>query len=144
MATNRIGFWTWIWSTRHCDVGQEVACWFQCWKNSPSFVWLAYWLITLVLLVRKWMGLFLKKNHLLRCWGWLSPLNWIGALTLSLLLKLPPRKLEPWFVLWCFFLLKDSYQTKLKQRSWILVKLNFWELCDSKLSGLCTFGNMVV
>ena len=26
---------------------------------------------------------------------WLSLLNWIGALTLSLLLKLPPRKLEP-------------------------------------------------
>ena len=53
----------------------------------------------------KWMGLFLRKNHLLRCWGWLSPLNWIGDLTLSLLLKLPPRKLEPWFVLWSFFLL---------------------------------------
>ena len=32
-------------------------------------------------------------------------LNWIGALTLSLLLRLPPRKLEPWFVLWSFFLL---------------------------------------
>ena len=27
--------------------------------------------------------------------GCASPLNWIGALTLSLLLKLPPRKLEP-------------------------------------------------
>ena len=26
-------------------------------------------LITMVLLVRKWMGLFFKKNHLLRCWG---------------------------------------------------------------------------
>ena len=31
----------------------------------------------------KWMGLFLRKNHLLRCLGWLSLLNWIGALTLS-------------------------------------------------------------
>ena len=28
------------------------------------------------------------------------------TLTLSLLLKLPPRKLEPWFVLWSFFLLR--------------------------------------
>ena len=28
----------------------------------------------------KWMGLFLSKNHLLRYWCWLSPLNWIGAL----------------------------------------------------------------
>ena len=51
-------------------------------------------LITVVLLMSKWMGLFLRKNHLLRCWGWPSLLNWIGALTLSLLLKLSPRKLE--------------------------------------------------
>ena len=43
--------------------------------------------ITLVLLMWKWMGLFLRKNHLSRCWGWLSLLNWIGALTLYLLLK---------------------------------------------------------
>ena len=50
-------------------------------------------LITMVLLMWKWMGLFLRKNHLLRCWGWPSLLNWIGALTLSLLLKLPPTKL---------------------------------------------------
>ena len=54
----------------------------------------------------KWMGLFLTKNHLLRCWGWLSILNWIGALKSSLLLKLPPRKLEPWLILWNFFLLR--------------------------------------
>ena len=54
----------------------------------------------------KWMGLFLRKNHLLRCWGWLSLLNWIGGLTLTLLLKLPPRKLDSWFVLWSLFLLR--------------------------------------
>ena len=59
-------------------------------------------LITLVQLIWKWVGLFLRKNHLWRCWGCLSLLNWIGALTLSLLLKLPPRNLEPWFVLWSF------------------------------------------
>ena len=63
-------------------------------------------LITLVLLMWKWIGLFLSKNHLLRCWDWLSLLNRIGALTLSLLLKQPPRKLEPWFVLCSFFLLR--------------------------------------
>ena len=63
--------------------------------------------ITVVLLMWKWMGLVLRKNHLLRYWGWLSLLNWIGALTLSLLLKLPPRKMELfYFVLWRFFLLK--------------------------------------
>ena len=60
---------------------------------------------TLVLLMSKSMGLFLRKNHLLRCWGWLFLLNWIGALTLTLLLRLPPRKLEPWFVQWSLFLL---------------------------------------
>ena len=53
----------------------------------------------------KWMGLFMRKNHLLRCWGWNFFLNLIGAVTLSLLLKLPSRKLEPWFGLWRFFLL---------------------------------------
>ena len=63
-------------------------------------------LITMVLLMWRWMGLFLRKNHLLRCWGWPSVLNWIGALTLSLLLKLPQRKLEFWFVLWSFCLLR--------------------------------------
>ena len=50
-------------------------------------------LITLVLLMWKWMGLFLRKDHLLRCWSWPSLLNWIGLLILSLLLKLPSRKL---------------------------------------------------
>ena len=51
-------------------------------------------------------GSVLEKKHLLRCWGWLSLLNWIVALTWSLLLKLPPKKLEPWFIVWSFFLLK--------------------------------------
>ena len=60
-------------------------------------------LVTLVLLMWIWVGLFLEKNHLLGCWVWLSLLNWIRALTLSLLLKLPPRKLELWFVLWSSF-----------------------------------------
>ena len=103
VATTRIGFWTWIWSTRHCGLGQEVACWFQCWKNSAQFRMTS--LITLMLLIWKWLGLFLRKNRLLRYWGWLSLLNWIGALKLFLLLKLPPRKLASWFVLWSFFLL---------------------------------------
>ena len=38
--------------------------------------------------------------------GLISLLNWIGALTLSLVLRLPPIKLEPWFVWWSFFLLR--------------------------------------
>ena len=63
-------------------------------------------LITIVPLMWKWVGLFLRRNHLLSCWGWPSFLNWIGVLRLSLLLKLSPRKLELWFVLWSLFLLK--------------------------------------
>ena len=52
-------------------------------------------LIIMVLLMWKWRGLFLRKNHLLGCWDWLFLLNWIGALTLLLFWELPPRKLEP-------------------------------------------------
>ena len=51
-------------------------------------------LIKMILLMSKWMGLLLRKNHLLVCWVCPSLLNWIGVLTFSLLLKLPPRKLE--------------------------------------------------
>ena len=63
-------------------------------------------LIKLVLLMWKWMGLFLRQNHILRCRGWLSLQSWIRTFTLSLLLKLPPRKLEPWIVLWTFYFLR--------------------------------------
>ena len=65
-------------------------------------------LITLLLLMWKWMALFLQKNHLLRCWCCVSLLNWIGALALFLLLKVPPRKLKPWFFLWSLFFPKDA------------------------------------
>ena len=44
-------------------------------------------LLTLVLLLWKRIDMFLRKNHLLRYWGCLFHLNWIVALTLSLLLK---------------------------------------------------------
>ena len=40
-------------------------------------------------------GSVLQEKSSFRCWVCLSLLNWIGALTLSLLLKLPARKLKP-------------------------------------------------
>ena len=40
VATTRIGFQLRIWYTGHCELGQGVACWFQCWKNSTGFTWL--------------------------------------------------------------------------------------------------------
>ena len=48
-------------------------------------------------------GSVLEENSSFQILGCLSLRNWIGALTLSLLLKRPPRKLKPWFVLWSFF-----------------------------------------
>ena len=63
-------------------------------------------LITLVLLMWKWMGaLYEQKSYFKMLWltlDWIG-LNWIGTLTSSQLLKLAPRKLEPWFVLRSFF-----------------------------------------
>ena len=39
-------------------------------------------------------GSALEEKSYFKILGCLSLLNWVGALTLSLLLKLPPRKLE--------------------------------------------------
>ena len=95
MATTWIGLWN-LWDTR-ARSGLLIPMlgklnWFRLTG-----------LITLVLLMWNWMGLFLRKNQLLRSWDLPSTLNWIGTHTLSLLLKLSLRKLGPWFVLWSFF-----------------------------------------
>ena len=41
-------------------------------------------LITMVILMWKWMGLLLRKIHLLRCWGWPSLLTWIFSYIISI------------------------------------------------------------
>ena len=41
----------------------------------------------------KWMGLFLRKNNLLRSWSWLSLLNWIGAPALISIAKTSSSKI---------------------------------------------------
>ena len=43
-----------------------------------------------------------------------------------------------------FYSRKDSHSTKFKWKSIILVKLSFRELCDSRLSALHPFDNMVI
>ena len=105
-ANRKFGFWTWIWSMRHWTGTRNGLLISMLQK----IIWFCLTgLITLVLLKWKMLekrSLFLWKNHLLKCWGWLSLLNWIGTLKLSQWLKLPLRKLEPWFVLWSFFLLR--------------------------------------
>ena len=107
VATTWIGFWTWIWSTRHWAGARssllismlEKLSWFHLTS-----------LITMVVLMWKCMGLFLRKNHLLRSWVWPFLLNWIGVLTLLLLLKLARRKVElsseVWKKIGSFFLLR--------------------------------------
>ena len=103
IATTRTGIWTWIWSAKHwtrAGSGLLISM-----LEKPNLFCLTG-LIALVLLMLKWLGMFLKKKHILWCWGWLSLINWIGALTLSPLLKLSQRKLDLWFVLWSFFLLR--------------------------------------
>ena len=40
-------------------------------------------------------GSVLEVKSSFKIWDLLSLLNWIGTLALSLLLKLPPRRLEP-------------------------------------------------
>ena len=47
-----------------------------------------------------------EKSFFFKCWGYLSLLNWIRALALSLLLKLLQRKFDSRFFLWIFFLLR--------------------------------------
>ena len=69
-----MGFWTWVWSMRHCRLGQEVACWSKCWEKST---------VSFDLSNTGSIGLWLRKNHLLRCWGWPSLLSWNWALTWS-------------------------------------------------------------
>ena len=55
-------FWVWsgIWSV--------AAAWVGSWFRLTG-------LITIDLLMWKWMGLFYRENYLLRCWGWPSHLN---------------------------------------------------------------------
>ena len=69
-----------------------------------SLLYLTIW-ITVMLLIWKQLGSFFQKNDLPRCWDYLCLQHLIGTLTFFLFLKLPPRKLEPYFALSSFFLL---------------------------------------
>ena len=66
LAITRVGSWTWIFSTRHWGLGQEVDCWFQCWKSLFHFTSL----ITLVLLMWKWIFMYWGFHSLLSCHFW--------------------------------------------------------------------------
>ena len=91
LYTTWIGFWIWIWSTRHCGLGQEVACSFQCWKNSTCFVWLGLTDANNV----KMKESVLEEKPFFKMLGltFSSKLD-CGSYIISIA-KLPPRKLEP-------------------------------------------------
>ena len=38
VATTRVGCLSWIWSLRHCELGQEMICCFQSWENSTCLL----------------------------------------------------------------------------------------------------------
>ena len=98
-----------LWQQLEFDL-QDTVDWGRKWHVIGMLEKLSWFnltsLIALVLLMWKWVGLLFRKNRVLRSWGWILVLNWFGTLTLSLSRKPPPRKLEPWFILWSFFLLR--------------------------------------
>ena len=100
MASSGSGLEVFIRISSRCWSSPRLHFWSCTFPTSMTF------LITSVILMWKWMGLFLRKINFLRCLGWIFFLNCIGDLTSSLLLELLPSKLEPWFVLWSFFLLR--------------------------------------
>ena len=78
----------------------------------------------------KWMGLFLKEKHLLRCWGWLSLLNWIGALIC------PMKFLSPEVAL---YLYKSTIRPCMEYcgRVWAGVPSCFLDLLDKLQKRIC-------
>ena len=54
----------------------------------------------------KWMCLFLRKNHLLRCWVQPFLLNWIGCFHITTSISKTASKKIGAFVLWSLFLLR--------------------------------------
>ena len=93
---------TWILSTRHCKTGAGSGSLISI-LEKLNWIYLTG-LITLVLLMWKWMGLFLRKNHQLLALTLSSKLDW-GSYIISIA-KSTSEKIEPWFVLWNFFLLR--------------------------------------
>ena len=100
MVIIKVDFRTWIWPTKHWGWGQEVAG-----KTGKTQCVLFDRNNNFGAIDLKSDGFVLKENASFKILDYHSFLNWIGALTLFLLLKLSPRKSQPWFVLWSFFLL---------------------------------------
>ena len=76
MEKTRTSFWTWSWSTRHCELGHEKVCWFQCWKKLNCFRLTG--LIKLVLIDVKMDGSVLEEKSSFKMLGLTSSskLDW--------------------------------------------------------------------
>ena len=103
VATTRIGFWTWMWSTR-LDWDRKWLADFNAGKTQLTSFDQSNKIVPDD--VKTDGSVLLWKNYLLKCWCCVSLLNQIRVLELSLLLKLPSRKLELSFSLWSSFLLR--------------------------------------
>ena len=62
VATTRDGCRTWIWYTRRCELLREAACWFESMLEKLNLFRLIG-LLTLLLLMWKWMDVSLRKNQ---------------------------------------------------------------------------------
>ena len=126
-----IDFWTLICST----------------KKTGKLNW--FRLTGLTTLMWKRMGLFLRKNNLLRWQGWFYFLNWIGTLTLPLVISLPLRFLSPETTL---YLHKSTIQPldKLQKRIYrtvvfhLLPPLNPWLIVEEWSAEVFSIGITLV
>ena len=88
--------WTWIGLSSQCRLGQEVA---RCCKKTSCF-FIRFCFPTLVLMMWKLIDLFLNFlktfKKLLVCWDCLFLQYWIEILILTTLLKIIPKKSEPY------------------------------------------------
>ena len=91
------------WSTRHCELGKEVTCWFLNAEKTKlvSIDWSNNTVATDV----KMDGSIHEGKSPFKMLGstFSSKSSW-GSYIISIA-KTPSGKLEPWFVLWSFFLL---------------------------------------
>ena len=102
-------------------------------------------LITLVLLMWKWMGLFLRNNHILRCWGCLfsSDLDWSSYIIC--IAKTVSKKIRPKICSGTFlshevalYLHKSTIQHCINTvaMSWLVVLVATWNCWISYKNGI--------
>ena len=106
-AATRDGCWTLLWSTNHFGWCRKWLVDFNAEKTQLLSFGRSH--NTGATGMKKHEFVLEEKSSLKMLWLTFSLLNWTGTLTLPLLLKLLPRKLEPWFALWGFFLLRLLY-----------------------------------